>query len=151
MLVGWSTQKIGSRASCGELYPQFLGYWDFGINITTYQVEATSTFKGLGHGIAGFHLDHTAYPIPKNGRGSVFVNGHPIRLIWIEGGNQPKKMTGLVHFDAVPQYEVLVVGSPADIDVGDGLINTFDAWQCLYGLKDVRFYQAGQDTKLRGV
>ena len=60
-------------------------------------------------------------------------------------------MTGLVHFDAVPQYEVLVVGSSADIDVGYGLINTFDPWQRLYGLKDVRFYQAGQDTKLRRV
>ena len=48
-------------------------------------------------------------------------------------------MTGLIHLDAIPEQEVLIVGPAPDVDVRNGFVNAFYPGQRLYGLQDVGF------------
>ena len=57
----------------------------------------------------------------------------------------------MIHFNAVPKNEVLVVGTTPDIDIGHSFVYTFNAWKRLNGFKDIGFDLTRQDTELLGI
>ena len=87
------------------------------VGVPADQVKAGPPKIGALHGIVGAHVDNAAQAVAVIGARAVFDDFHLIGEVGVEGRDQSEKVPRLVHSDAIPKQQVLVVGPAPNVDV----------------------------------